>query len=147
MKKAYFSHPSLVYHTATEDYAIRLIKHELEVTDIINPFDYRRKKRNLLSKLLEDSDILVGMSIYDQYPFIVWNDMEYGLSLDKEIYTLTFPKEKTKPIVLEKGINRSFPKLSEKETELLYHGIMKQDSKGFLASLFFGKLMKREKVF
>ncbi len=147
MDIAYFSHPSLAYHTKTEDYCIRLIKKGLGASSIINPFDFHGKRKRELSERLASSDCVVGMSVYESYPFIVWNDMDFGASLGKPAYTITFPTDRREPIALVEGFIEGHKRLGERETQNLYHGIMKQTSKGLVTRLFLGKLGGENSVF
>jgi hypothetical protein len=140
MESAYFSHPSLAYHTKTEEYCIAMIKRELAVSTIINPFDYRGRKKKDLAQRLRSADCVVGMSVYESYPFIVWNDLSYAATLGKPVYTITFPSERKDPIALVEGMIETHKELDEHETQKLYHGIMKQSSKGLVSRLFLGKL-------
>ncbi|HHN81633.1 MAG TPA: hypothetical protein ENN11_03320 [Methanomicrobia archaeon] len=145
--KVYFSHPSLAYHTPTEEYAIRLIKDELGAKSIINPYDYRGKDKKRLGTFLESSDAVVGMSVYETYPYIVWNDLEFAQTLQKDIYTLTFPSDHKEKIELIEGIVDEFAFLDAHETDEFYNKILKRQSKGLLSTLLFGKLAKKDNVF
>jgi hypothetical protein len=145
--KVYFSHPSLAYHTPTEDYAIRLIKEELNATKVINPYDYRGKDKERLGTFLASSDAVVGMSVFEKYPFIVWSDLEYAQSLQKDVYTLTFPSERSEKIELLEGIVDEFAFLSADETDEFYNKLIKRQSKGLLSTLLFGKLAKKHDIF
>lgn len=147
MNSAYFSHPSLVYHTKTEEYCIALMKKELDVSEVINPFDFRGRRKKELSDRLRSSDAVVGMSVYESYPFIVWNDMDFAASLGKQVYTVTFPSERSEPIQILEGYVQGHEKLDEHKTQSLYHDIMKQSSKGLVSRLFLGKLGGRDSVF
>jgi len=140
---AYFSHPSLSYHTNTEKMAIRIMKKELSVDKVINPYDFKGRKKEKLNQMLKESDMVIGMSVYEKYPYIVWNDMEYGISLDKEVHTINFPSDRTGPMVLDEGMKDEYERLSLEDTDKLYSDIMKEDSKGLLSRLFLGKLGKR----
>ena len=147
MDTAYFSHPSLAYHTKTEDYCIGLMKKDLHVSSIINPFDYRGKRKRELAEKLSSSDCVVGMSVYESYPLIVWSDMDFGASLDKPVYTITFPSDRREPIAIVEGFIAGHNRLDERETQNLYHDIMKQTSKGLVSKLFLGKLGGENSVF
>lgn len=143
MATIYFSHPSLSYHTDTEEKAIIIMKRDLGAKKIINPYDYKRKDKEKLGQMLKDSDMVVGMSVYGSYPYIVWNDLEYGISLEKRIFTLDFPVDRASPFKLAEGVDVKYKKLSPEETDSLYKDIMKEDSKGIISTLFLGKLGKR----
>jgi len=143
MATIYFSHPSLSYHSDTEEKAILIMRKGLGAKSIINPYDYKRKDKDNLGQMLKDSEIVVGMSVYGNYPYIVWNDMEYGLSLEKRVYTLDFPADRASPLKLAEGMNENYNRLSPEETDNLYRDIMKEDSKGIISSLFLGKLGKK----
>ncbi|MHC1604646.1 MAG: hypothetical protein ACXQTP_01560 [Candidatus Methanofastidiosia archaeon] len=147
MKYAYFSHPALSYHTHTEEASIRLIKEELKLKKVINPFDYKGRQKKELRGLLEKADVVVGLSVFEKYPFIVWNDMDYALSLKKKIFTINLPTIKTETLKLEKGFVEDYPKLSPKETEKVYKYILKEETKGAISSLFFGKLGRCKRIF
>jgi len=143
MLKAYFSHPSLTYHTNTEELAIRIVKKRLGIDKIINPYDFKGRKKEKLGEMLLESDIVIGMSLYEKYPYIVWNDMEYGISSEKEVYTLNVPIERSDPMELGKGFFDEYVKLSLEETDKLYSNILKEERKGIMSRLFLGKLGKK----
>ncbi|HPR41667.1 MAG TPA: hypothetical protein PK718_03855 [Candidatus Methanofastidiosa archaeon] len=143
MDTAYFSHPYLTYHTDTEDIAIRILKKHLEVGNVINPYDFKGRNKEKLGEMLQGSDVVVGMSLFGKYPYIVWKDMEYGSSIGKKVYTLNFPTERTEPMELGTGFFEGYERLSVEETDQLYSDIMKEESKGIISRLFLGKLGKK----
>ena len=144
---AYFSHPSLAYHTPTEAFCIDLCRRELGVSKIINPYDYRGKRRRELGDALRSADLVVGMSVYESYPFLVWNDLSYARSLGKDLYTIVFPSSHSEKIRLCEGIVEGYPHLDETETDRLYADIMNRSSKGLISRMLFGKFGGRTSVF
>ncbi|MBN1785985.1 MAG: hypothetical protein JW825_03195 [Candidatus Methanofastidiosa archaeon] len=132
-----------MYHTETEEKLISIIRNGLKADKVINPYDFKGKKKEALGQFLRDSDMVVGLSIYEKYPYIVWSDLEYGASLEKEIYTINFPSDRESTFVLRSGFYDEFPRLSLEETDILYSKIMKDDSKGLLSRLFFGRLGRK----
>jgi hypothetical protein len=69
--------------------------------------------------------------------------MEYGLSIEKGVYTLNLPIVRSDPMELGEGFFEDYIKLSLEETDELYSGILREESKGIISRLFLGKLGKK----
>ncbi len=112
--KLYFSHPTVTYKTKTESNCLEIIHDALEPEEILNPSDYGLKDD--LQEVIKEAEAIVGMAVSGSYTFLVWNEMEFGDSLDLTLYTLMV-RNKSSIGPLVKGMPDDIEKLSKAESE------------------------------
>ncbi|MFQ6087328.1 MAG: hypothetical protein ACE5K0_00295 [Candidatus Methanofastidiosia archaeon] len=135
-EKLYFSHPTLTFHTKTERECLEFLRSKFRDSKIINPADYGFKGKGFFENLISSSRIVCGLVIFEKYTYGVLKEMEYGVNLGKEVYTIASESKeeffRTK-LRLKEGMPSEYERLSWEQTKKLYSELQKKSYRGFFS--------------